>query len=126
MTPLAHFDAVAILALGLGAIVVAALHRPLFAVVADLCGTRERAVFWSIYLSTLLALVPLLFVAFLAGYSNGPLATDLLIERAVFYAPIGLIGALLAIGWGVWRPSDRLHQRQLQAGATAARDERSV
>src|SRR5712691_10475000 len=43
-------------------IVVAYLRRPLKAILADLCGTAERARFWSAFSNVTLVLVPLIFV----------------------------------------------------------------
>ncbi len=47
---------------GVSLIVVAYLRRPLKAILADLCGTAERAKFWSAFSNVTLVLVPLIFV----------------------------------------------------------------
>ena len=47
---------------GVSLIVVAYLRRPLKAILADLCGTAERAKFWSAFSNVNLVLVSLIFV----------------------------------------------------------------
>jgi len=104
MDPLYGFLVTGVVAAAFGGGVAAILFCPLRSVVADLCGTRERARFWSAYLCTMLVLAPLLGVAFIATY--GARVPDLasLLERSLFFALLGLTAALLAIGIGIARP----------------------
>jgi hypothetical protein len=113
MSSFGNYLAVLVLAAGSGAIVVSILGRPLFNVVAELCGTRARATFWTAYLATLLILVPLLFGSWIgAGLDLGPS-----LERAITWVLVGLIGALLVIGWAIWLPSHRLVPEAPRPGA---------
>ena len=111
-TSLANNASAAAVAVLLGGTVVAVLFRPLFAVVQDLCGTRQRAMFWSIYLSVILILVPLLGVTYISAF--GRVVPDLpaFLQRSVFFALFGITGALVAIGWGIWSPSRKLAVNQ--------------
>jgi nitrate reductase NapE component len=103
------------IALAIGAVIVATLFRPLFAVVADLCGTRDRALFWTVYLSVVLILVPVLAVAYVSTYGDRLGHIELFIQRGIFYALFGLTGAVLAIGWGIWRATNRVIRMQERA-----------
>ena len=62
MTAVTVFLADVGIASGVSLLVVAYLRRPLKAVLADLCGTVERAKFWSAFSNATLVLVPLIFV----------------------------------------------------------------
>jgi hypothetical protein len=108
MTSLATYAASTLIALVVAAATITVLYRPLFAVILDLCGTQQRARFWSLYLSTILILVPLTFVTFISTFGARLYDFDAAIQRTTFYALIGLTGALVVIGWGIWRPSNDL------------------
>jgi hypothetical protein len=108
MQGLANCLVAGIVALVLGGSVVAILFRPLFGVVRDLCGTADRAHFWSVYLSTILVLVPLLGVAFVATYGGPNVDFVTFVQRAVFFALLGLTAALVTIGFGIWRPTNQV------------------
>jgi nitrate reductase NapE component len=108
-----------IIALAIGGIVVATLFRPLFAVVADLCGTRQRALFWTVYLSIVMILIPLLGVAFVSTYGARAVDAAAFVERGIIFALLGLTGAVLAIGWGIWGASNRAIEMQQRANAAA-------
>ncbi len=109
MTSLSAYAMSILVAIASAGITIGVLYRPLFAVILDLCGTQQRARFWSIYLSA----------------DPGSRAADLrhlcvelrrdrlpdlgaIVQRTTFYALLGLTGALVAIGWGIWRPSNDL------------------
>jgi hypothetical protein len=108
MTSLSTYAISILVAIALGGITIGVLYRPLFGVIVDLCGTQERARFWSAYLSAILILVPLTFVTYVSTF--GATLPDLgaIVQRTTFYALLGLTGALVAIGWGIWRPSNDL------------------
>ena len=101
--------------LSVGAI--GAIVRPLFGVLSELCGGRERARFWTVYASVLTIAAPLLTVSTpgLLDASAAMLASGAVLQRAVFYALCGIIFALLVMGRAVWRPIERM----LQAPAAA-------
>ena len=113
MSSFGNYLAVLAVAAGFGAVIVSVLGRPLFNVVAELCGTRARATFWTAYLATLLILVPLLFGSWIgAGIDLGRS-----LERGIAWVLVGLIGALLVIGWAIWLPSHRLMPDAPKPGA---------
>ena len=89
---------------------IAAIVRPLFIVLTELCGGQDRAPFWTIYASVLTLAAPLLVVSTpgLLDSSVAMLATGAVLQRAVFYALGGIIFALLVMGRAVWRPIARL------------------
>lgn len=109
------------IALVLALAAIAVIVRPLSLVLAEVCGTRERAQFWTLYTCVLILLAPLLTVSTpglldgaAAGGNNGAIA-----QRAVFYALAGIIAALLAAGRAIWRPIARM----LQTPAAPARQD---
>jgi hypothetical protein len=108
-----NYLAVLAVAAILGSVIVSVLGRPLFNVVAELCGTRARATFWTAYLATLLILVPLLF----ASWIGAELDLGRSLERGITWMLVGLIGALIVIGWAIWLPSHRLVPEAPKPGA---------
>jgi hypothetical protein len=90
----------------LAAAAIALIVRPLFVVLADICGGRDRARFWTVYSIVLTVAAPLLVVS-TPGLLDAAAAsgtTGAVLQRAVFYALIGIIVALLIMGQAVWRP----------------------
>jgi hypothetical protein len=122
MQALDNYLVAGLVALVLGGSVVAVLFRPLFGVVRDLCGTRERALFWSVYLSTILVLVPLLGVAFIGTYGSPTIDFVAFVQRAVFFALLGLTAALVTIGFGIWRPTNHVEAGRANGLSAASRD----
>ena len=108
MTSLSAYAMSILVAIASAGITIGVLYRPLFAVILDLCGTQQRARFWSIYLSAILVLVPLTFVTFVLSFGARLPDLGAIVQRTTFYALLGLTGALVAIGWGIWRPSNDL------------------
>ena len=92
--------------------VVAALARPLFGVVVDLCGTAERARFWTAYVSVLFLLAPILAVSYAASRA-GPEGLDLV--NSVFWSVLALFAALLVFGFNIWKPSALLFEKARRA-----------
>lgn len=93
------------ISLVLALIAVGILARPLRSLLVDICGTEQRARFWTLYASVLVILAPLLVVSLpglLDAAANVGLAAVL--QRAVFYSLVGIIGALLVMGYAVWKP----------------------
>jgi hypothetical protein len=109
----------AAVALAIAAGVVWALARPFHAVVVDLCGTAERARFWTAYVSVLFVLAPLLAVSF-ASLQAG--VTGLNLIGAVFWSVLALFAALLVFGFNVFKPSAQLF-RDARGRPVAWRDE---
>lgn len=91
---------------------IGAIVRPLFGVLSELCGGRERARFWTVYASVLTIAAPLFTVSTpgLLDASAAMLPSGAVLQRAVFYALCGIISALLVMGRAVWRPIERMLQ----------------
>jgi hypothetical protein len=88
----------ALIGLCVGAALMPVLARPLRRVLLDLCGTEERADFWSRYTWTLLVLAPLLFALLSNGGPQGsPLGSEML-QNTLKSALIGALAALVAVG----------------------------
>jgi hypothetical protein len=88
---------------------IAVVIRPLFAVLTELCGGRERAQFWTAYACVLTLATPLLVVSTpgLLDAAAARLDSGAVLQRAVFYALGGIIVALLITGRSVWKPIAR-------------------
>ncbi|MGE5517071.1 MAG: hypothetical protein ACM31D_14775 [Bacteroidota bacterium] len=103
------------ISLVLAMLAVAVLARPLRVLLVDICGTDQRARFWTLYACALVVLAPLLMVSLpglLDAAANAGLGAVL--QRAVFYSLVGIIGALLVMGYAVWRPVAVMAARGLE------------
>lgn len=81
--------------------VVIYLTRPLRKILTELCGTSERADFWLAFSNIALALAPLIFaVSYTPDIGSNPVIE---IARELKWALIGLLSALLIIGWVISR-----------------------
>lgn len=100
---------------------IAAIARPLFIVLSDVCGGRDRARFWTVYASVLTLAAPLLVVSTpgLLDRSVAMLASGAVLQRTVFYALAGIVFALLVMGRAVWRPIARLLSAPVRPGDAA-------
>lgn len=97
----------------LAAVACAAIVRPLLVILTDLCGGRDRAVFWTVYACAMTVAAPLVAVS-TPGLLDGAAIMDgigPILQRAVFYALCGIILALLVMGQAVWYPVARLLAR---------------
>jgi O-antigen/teichoic acid export membrane protein len=97
-------------ALLLALLAIGVIVRPLYEVLVEVCGGRDRARFWTVYSCALTLMAPLLTVS-TPGLLDAAAAsgtTGAVHQRAVFYALVGVIGALLIIGRAVWRPIARM------------------
>jgi len=98
------------IALVLALLAIVVIVRPLFGVLVEVCGGRERARFWTVYSCVLTLMAPLLTVS-APGFVDAAAAsgaTGAILQRAVFYALVGIIGALVIIGRAVLRPISRM------------------
>ncbi len=102
-------------ALVLALAAVAVLSRALWVLLVDICGTRQRAQFWTLYATVLMVATPLLTVSIPGRLdevaARGALAP--LLQRTLFFSLGGTIGALVIMGLAVWRPI----ARSIAAGA---------
>jgi hypothetical protein len=96
------FLAAAGITLGVSAAVVLAIYRPLRRVLADLCGTGDRAGFWHTYANILLILLPLLAVMLARPTDvRRDESVLLLMVDQVKWSLLGVIAALTAVALGV-------------------------
>jgi hypothetical protein len=83
--------------LGISPGVVAYMRRPLGILLQELCGTRERAEFWTVFSSVTVALVPAIF-----AMSYRPQADAIALFEVVSQLKWGLVGlvmSVLMLGW---------------------------
>lgn len=102
MEHLIDFVIVLALAAGLGGALMMLLAVPMYRVLVELCGTRDRAGFWIIYLGIMLVLTPVLCVSALSAFWSRGMSSPELLEKAVFVAAVGIAFALILIGRGIW------------------------
>ncbi|MFT4079281.1 hypothetical protein [Rhodomicrobium sp.] len=98
------------IALVLALAAIAAIVRPLFLVLTDMCGGRDRARFWTAYASVLTLAAPLLVVSapgLLNSPDNSGLSSEIL-QKAVFYILAGIVCAFLIVGRIIWAPVEQM------------------
>jgi hypothetical protein len=95
----------------MSAVVVAQMHGPLQRLLADLCGSSQRAEFWTVFSSLTVGLMPVIFA--LAYAPNLPYLSASLREIAelVKWGLIGTVASILVLGWmlgrAIYRPNPR-------------------
>jgi hypothetical protein len=93
------------IALTLALISIAMIVRPLAAILVDVCGSDDRARFWTAYACVLTTIAPLMAVSTpqlldtTVGGLDGPT-----LQRAVFLALAGIVFAFACIGRAIWKP----------------------
>ena len=78
--------------------VVVYLMHPLRKILLDICGTKERAEFWTAFSNVTLVLVPLICALF-RGPQEPPLPLVLELGAQVKWALIGLVSAVAILGF---------------------------
>jgi len=81
-------------------LVIAALWRPIFGILVDLCGTEVRASFWRMYSALALILTPIA-VLFMFHTENPNHGAIFAIVDNARWSLAGLIAALCAVALGV-------------------------
>ena len=82
---------------------VVTLWRPLSILLAELCGTEERSRFWAVWSTVMMVATPMLFVSW-RGVATDP--TEL-VQGTMTSALVGVLMALLGMGFAVWSRSPR-------------------
>ncbi|WP_267350162.1 hypothetical protein [Sphingomonas sp. GM_Shp_2] len=82
---------------------VVTLWRPLSILLAELCGTEERSRFWTMWSTVMMVATPMLFVSW-RGVATDP--TEL-VQGTMTSALIGVLMALLGMGFAVWSRNPR-------------------
>ena len=101
----------ALTTLGTAVGVVWYLRHPLENILVELCGSRERAVFWAAFSAVALVTVPLIFA--IACHPAPGLGAPAIFELAdqVRWGLIGLTSTVLMLGWVVGRSIERFELR---------------
>lgn len=87
--------------------IVAYIKDPLHSLLIELCGNRERAIFWVTFSNVTLALLPVIF-AMQCTPDTAP-GTSIVLEVAsqLKWALTGLLGAMVVLGWMLSRSIHR-------------------
>lgn len=86
-----------------GGLAAIALRRPLAILLGEVCGTEERSRFWTVWSTIMMIILPVLLVS-LRDVRTNPVA---LIQSTLTSALIGVLLALLGMGYAVWSRSPR-------------------
>ena len=79
--------------------VVAYLRTPLYGILVDLCGTRDRAAFWIAFSNVTLALLPLIFAMQYTPEVKAGKSVVLEVAAQLKWAMAGLLSAVVVLGW---------------------------
>ena len=79
--------------------IVAYLRGPLYSILVELCGNRERAVFWVAFSNVTLALLPLIFAMQYTPDATPGTSAVLEIAAQLKWALAGLLSAVVVLGW---------------------------
>lgn len=112
MNTLMLFSLEVMLCLGISIVVISLLRPLLRGVLADICGTEQRADFWVMFTSLMLVISPLLVVVyFVPTAASGPVNVADEIRQTLFRTLLGDFLALSVIGKVIWHsvisPSNR-------------------
>ena len=79
--------------------IVAYLRAPLYSILVELCGTRERAAFWVAFSNVTLALLPLIFAMKYTPEVKPGTSVVLEVAAQLKWALAGLLSAVVFLGW---------------------------
>ena len=79
--------------------IVTYLRRPLHRILAELCGTQERAQFWVSFSNVTLTLIPLIFAMQYTPELKAGTTPVLELAAQLKWALVGLLAAVLILGW---------------------------
>jgi hypothetical protein len=98
MNPVIGFVFGLIVTMGVVFLVLLYLRNPLQAILKDLCGTDERARFWTAFSNTVVFLVPLALALDHQPAANGTESSVFVISGQIESAVMGLIVSVMAVG----------------------------
>jgi hypothetical protein len=98
MNPVIGFVFGLIVTMGVVFVVLLYLRNPLQAILKDLCGTDERARFWTAFSNTVVFLVPLALALDHQPALNGTEPSVFVISGQIESAVMGLIVSVMAVG----------------------------
>ena len=87
------------LTLGIAFAVIAYLRSPLHRILVELCGTRERAAFWTAFANVALILAPLISAMQYTPDLKAGSTTAFELVAQLKWALVGLLLAVLILGW---------------------------
>jgi len=99
MTPSLLFLSGLALTLVTASAIVIYLRTPLYNILVELCGTRERAAFWVSFSNVTITLVPLIFAMQYTPELKPGTAPVLELAAQLKWALAGLLCAVLILGW---------------------------
>ena len=79
--------------------IVAYLRGPLYSILVELCGNRERAAFWVAFSNVTLVLLPLIFAMQYTPDVTPGTSVVLEIAAQLKWALAGLLSAVVVLGW---------------------------
>lgn len=92
--------------------IVAYLRAPLYSILVELCGTKERAAFWVAFSNVTLALLPLIFAMQYTPEVKPGTSVVLEVAAQLKWALTGLLSAVVFLGWVL----NRFIRRQVVQG----------
>lgn len=117
MNTIALFITEILISLGLSALVLFVISRPLLNALLDLCPTEKQATFWLSYTRTMLLLAPLLLVLIVDGTQVYDNTLDT-IRMALMAALTGILLGMIIVGKRIFGPAAR-HCENNQQGNRA-------
>ena len=87
------------LSLGIAITTAVYLKAALHSVLNELCGTRERAAFWTAFSNVAITLVPLIFAMQYTPETGAHANTVLGVAAQVKWALVGLLGTVVCLAW---------------------------
>src|SRR5205085_11984384 len=91
------------LTLCISILIVVYLRRPLLQLLTDLCGSAERAAFWTAFSAVTVGLVPVIFALAQEPAQDSKLPVFLEIAEQLKWGLIGMVISVLLLGWIVGR-----------------------
>ena len=94
---------------GLGLTVAACLAVVLYLrphlqrILLDLCGTQDRAAFWTAFSMVTLFLVPVIFAMHMRPQPGKELSSFFQVSQQLKFALIGLVASVVVLGWVISR-----------------------
>jgi hypothetical protein len=104
--------------------IVSYLRAPLQGILAELCGTRERAGFWVAFCNVTIMLVPVIFAMQYTPELKAGTSAVLELSSQLKWGLAGLLAAIVILGWvlsGFIRRAQGAHMANVARDATVPR-----